>query len=133
MQAVLDLVGNWNIDPARPGPVRGSGHGKSLPAHRALAQRKDNQQSDNQLMDNQQMDNPRPRFHLAVAVDDLEIGDFHSLAERIAAARVEFVIPPHLRFAGAPGEQWTMFCYDPAGNALEFTAFADDAEVFRPE
>ena len=34
-------------------------------------------------------------------------------------------------FAGLPGEQSTMFVLDPAGNALEFKAFADDADVFR--
>ena len=37
---------------------------------------------------------------------------------------------PYLRFEGLPGEQWTMFLLDPAGNALEFKAFADDAQVF---
>jgi extradiol dioxygenase family protein len=35
-----------------------------------------------------------------------------------------------LRFAGEPGEQKTMFVRDPSGNALEFKAFADDAQVF---
>ena len=41
-----------------------------------------------------------------------------------------FVIEPYLRFEGQPGEQWTMFLLDPAGNALEFKAFADDSQVF---
>ena len=36
----------------------------------------------------------------------------------------------HPRFAGEAGEQWTMFFYDPAGNALEFKAFADEAQIF---
>ena len=40
------------------------------------------------------------------------------------------MIEPYLRFEGLPGEQWTMFLLDPAGNALEFKAFADDAQVF---
>ena len=31
-----------------------------------------------------------------------------------------------MRFEGEVGEQWTMFLLDPAGNALEFKAFADD-------
>lgn len=26
--------------------------------------------------------------------------------------------------------QWTVFLYDPAGNTLEFKAFADDTQVF---
>ena len=52
------------------------------------------------------------------------------LADRLRAAGVEFVIEPHVRFAGQTGEQWTMFLLDPAGNALEFKAFADDSQVF---
>jgi extradiol dioxygenase family protein len=43
---------------------------------------------------------------------------------------VRFGIEPHIRFKGQVGEQATMFFYDPSGNALEFKAFADDANVF---
>jgi extradiol dioxygenase family protein len=60
----------------------------------------------------------------------LEVDDFHVLAERLLAPGHPFFIEPYLRFAGLPGEQWTMFLLDPAGNALEFKAFADDAQVF---
>ena len=42
------------------------------------------------------------------------------------------MIEPYLRFEGQPGEQWTMFLRDPAGNALEFKAFADDGRRLRP-
>ena len=52
------------------------------------------------------------------------------LAERLESAGVEFVIAPTVRFAGAPGEQATMFLLDPAGNALEFKAMADPAKLF---
>ena len=31
---------------------------------------------------------------------------------------------PQLRLAGAPGEQWTMFFYDPFGNPLQIKGFA---------
>ena len=55
---------------------------------------------------------------------------FHELADRLRTADVDFVIEPYVRFEGRPGEQWTMFLLDPAGNALEFKAFADDSEVF---
>lgn len=34
---------------------------------------------------------------------------FLDLAERLKAARVSFIVEPHLRFPGQPGEQWTMF------------------------
>lgn len=52
------------------------------------------------------------------------------LAERLSAHDVDFVIEPHVRFVGQPGEQHTMFLLDPSGNALEFKAFADDDQVF---
>jgi extradiol dioxygenase family protein len=48
----------------------------------------------------------------------------------LRAAGTEFVIEPYQRFAGEPGEQWTMFLLDPAGNALEFKAFADRSQLF---
>jgi extradiol dioxygenase family protein len=70
-------------------------------------------------------DVPVPHFGLI-----LEIPEFHELADRLRAAGTTFVIEPYVRFAGQPGEQWTMFLLDPAGNAMEFKAFADDAQVF---
>jgi extradiol dioxygenase family protein len=60
----------------------------------------------------------------------LEPGPWRTLAERLTAAGVAFLIPPQTRFAGQAGEQQTMFFLDPSGNALEFKAFADDARVF---
>ena len=53
-----------------------------------------------------------------------------TLAERLKAAGTEFIIAPNVRFQGQAGEQSTMFFLDPSGNALEFKAFADDAQVF---
>lgn len=70
-------------------------------------------------------DVPVPHFGLL-----LQVTQFHELADRLRAAGAEFVIEPYLRFEGQAGEQWTMFFLDPAGNALEFKAFADDAQVF---
>ncbi|MFE7440917.1 VOC family protein [Streptomyces chartreusis] len=70
-------------------------------------------------------DVPVPHFGLI-----LTIAEFHKLAERLRAASTEFVIEPYVRFAGQNSEQWTMFLLDPAGNAMEFKAFADDAQVF---
>ncbi|HEY0806795.1 MAG TPA: VOC family protein [Pseudonocardiaceae bacterium] len=70
-------------------------------------------------------DVPVPHFGLILTVED-----FQDLAGRLKAADTRFVIEPYLRFAGQPGEQWTMFLTDPAGNALEFKAFADDAQIF---
>ena len=70
-------------------------------------------------------DVPVPHFGLI-----LTVADFHELADRLHAAGTPFVIEPYVRFAGETGEQWTMFFYDPAGNAIEFKAFADDTQVF---
>ncbi|WP_306319546.1 MULTISPECIES: VOC family protein [unclassified Streptomyces] len=68
---------------------------------------------------------PVPHFGLV-----LPVPEFQRLAERLTAAGTDFVIEPYVRFQGEPGEQWTMFFLDPAGNALEFKAFADPDQLF---
>lgn len=55
---------------------------------------------------------------------------WQSLADRLAAAGVSFIIEPHIRFKGQVGEQATMFFLDPSGNALEFKAFRDLQSLF---
>ncbi len=70
-------------------------------------------------------DVPVPHFGVILAIPE-----FQALAERLRAAAIDFVIEPHVRFEGQPGEQWTMFLLDPAGNALEFKAFVNDGQVF---
>jgi hypothetical protein len=70
-------------------------------------------------------DVPVPHFGVI-----LSVADFQLFAARLGAQQVDFVIEPHVRFAGEVGEQWTMFFLDPAGNPLEFKAFADDEQVF---
>jgi extradiol dioxygenase family protein len=70
-------------------------------------------------------DVPVPHFGLVLTVDE-----FEKLAGKLQEAGTKFVIEPYVRFEGEPGEQWTMFLLDPAGNALEFKAFADDSQVF---
>ena len=70
-------------------------------------------------------DVPVPHFGLV-----LPVADFQRLAGRLRAAGTAFVIEPYVRFAGEVGEQWTMFFYDPAGNPLEFKAFADLGQLF---
>ena len=47
---------------------------------------------------------PVPHFGAALTEPD-----FHDLAARLKAKGVKFIIEPHLRFEGKPGEQWTMF------------------------
>lgn len=68
---------------------------------------------------------PVPHFGLV-----LPMSEWQALAERLRAAGIEFVVEPHVRFKGQPGEQATMFFLDPSGNALEFKAFADHSQLF---
>ncbi|MGW7293178.1 VOC family protein [Streptomyces xiamenensis] len=68
---------------------------------------------------------PVPHFGLVLPVEE-----FKALAERLTAIGTAFVIEPYVRFEGEPGEQWTMFFLDPAGNAMEFKAFADLEQLF---
>jgi extradiol dioxygenase family protein len=101
----FDLFGHQlvchRVDPAQAAPIAG---GNPVDGH----------------------DVPVPHFGVV-----LELPDWHALADRMRAAGTAFVIEPHLRFAGQPGEQATMFLLDPSGNALEFKAFADiEAQLF---
>jgi uncharacterized protein len=68
---------------------------------------------------------PMPHFGAV-----LDWQDFDVLARRLESAGINFVLKPQVRYAGLPGEQATMFLLDPAGNALEFKAFRDPAQVF---
>lgn len=70
-------------------------------------------------------DVPVPHFGVVLSPKD-----WSALAQRVKQAGVTFGIEPHTRFAGQPGEQSTMFFRDPAGNALEFKAFADLGRLF---
>jgi uncharacterized protein len=70
-------------------------------------------------------DVPVPHFGVV-----LDMADWSDLAERLKAAGTNFVIEPYVRFKGQTGEQATMFFHDPAGNALEFKAFADRSQLF---
>jgi len=58
----------------------------------------------------------------------LEIPTFESLSRKLEASGVRFVVEPHVRFKGQPGEQATMFVLDPSGNAIEFKAFRNIQE-----
>ena len=60
----------------------------------------------------------------------LPMEDWNRLAARLTAAGTRFIIEPQTRFKGQVGEQATMFFLDPAGNALEFKAFADPDQLF---
>ncbi len=60
----------------------------------------------------------------------LSIPEWEAMADRLRRAGIAFIIEPHIRFKGEPGEQATMFFLDPSGNALELKAFADMSSLF---
>ncbi len=62
---------------------------------------------------------PMPHFGLVLQKDY-----WLALAKRLESANMQFVIKPHLRFEGQPGEQWTMFFLDPFGNPIEVKGFS---------
>lgn len=68
-----------------------------------------------------------PIFHFGLVLD---MAAFEALATKLKAAGADFLIEPRVRFEGQPGEQHTMFVRDPAGNGLEFKAFADPSRIF---
>ena len=70
-------------------------------------------------------DVPVPHFGVILTMEK-----WKALAERVTRAGTAFVIEPYIRFKGEVGEQATMFFLDPAGNALEFKAFADMNQLF---
>lgn len=95
-------------------------HGHQIVAHLvhgAIADRATNAVDGDQV--------PVPHFGLV-----LDMPEWQALAERLREAGTPFVIEPHVRFKGQPGEQATMFLLDPSGNALEFKAFADRSRLF---
>lgn len=70
-------------------------------------------------------DVPVPHFGVV-----LDMVTFKKFSEKLIQKNVTFIIEPYLRFKGQVGEQATMFFKDPAGNALEFKAFADLTQLF---
>lgn len=68
---------------------------------------------------------PVPHFGLCLGVEE-----WQALATRLEDSGVAFVIKPTLRFAGSPGEQYTMFFKDPSNNNLEFKAMTNPDNLF---
>jgi uncharacterized protein len=68
---------------------------------------------------------PMPHFGLV-----LELRDWQAMADRLRQAGTSFIFEPQLRFAGEPGEQWTMFFTDPFGNPLEVKGFRSISHLF---
>jgi extradiol dioxygenase family protein len=69
---------------------------------------------------------PVPHFGLVLTQPQ-----FQSLAAGVKAAGIEFVIEPHLRFEGMPGEQYTMFFQDPSGTS-PYAAHTRENDINNP-
>ena len=68
---------------------------------------------------------PMPHFGLV-----LQLPEWQAMAQRLRAAGTEFVLEPQVRYAGQPGEQWTMFFCDPFGNPIEVKGFRSLAGLY---
>jgi extradiol dioxygenase family protein len=68
---------------------------------------------------------PMPHFGLV-----LNLPDWRTLADRLTATGIDFVMAPQIRFEGQPGEQWTMFFLDPFKNPIEVKGFADLNQIY---
>ena len=68
---------------------------------------------------------PIPHFGVV-----LEWNEFKNFSKELIKQKIDFQIAPYLRFEGEPGEQLTMFFYDPSGNALEFKSFKNSEQLF---
>ena len=68
---------------------------------------------------------PVPHFGAVLGMEA-----WRALAEKLTAAGTDFIVEPHIRFEGLPGEQATMFFLDPSGNAIELKAMRDPAKLF---
>lgn len=55
---------------------------------------------------------------------------WQAMADALSNHRIKFIIEPHVRFQGLPGEHATMFFRDPSGNAIEMKSFKDLDQLF---
>lgn len=69
---------------------------------------------------------PVPHFGII-----LEKKDWDTLAKKLSATNIKFIIEPRTRFKGKAGEQSTMFIKDLSGNVLEFKSFQNDTDIFK--
>ena len=68
---------------------------------------------------------PTPHFGCVLSLEQ-----FSMIKDNLQKEGVEFIIPPQIRYAGKPEEQWTMFFLDLSGNPLEFKAFKNEERMF---
>ncbi len=94
--------------------------------HQLVIHKVENYKPQNHFNSVDKQDVPVPHFGVV-----LDWKAFWDLSKRLQSLNIEFQIEPYVRFEGQPGEQATMFFYDPSGNALEFKAFQDPNQLFK--
>ncbi len=70
---------------------------------------------------------PMPHLGVALPLDDWKVLAAHLRSQGI----IEFELAPTVRFEGEPGEQWTMFFFDPSGNPIEIKGFSSLDALFQ--
>ncbi|MEN4128622.1 VOC family protein [Serratia marcescens] len=60
----------------------------------------------------------------------LSTADWLNLVERLKTKDVQFDISPVTRFKNEPGQQYTLFFFDPSGNPIEIKGFDSFDDVF---
>lgn len=68
---------------------------------------------------------PMPHFGVV-----LPMPAWRELAQKLEDQGIDFELAPQVRFEGEPGEQATMFFFDPSGNPIEIKGFQDNAGIF---
>lgn len=68
---------------------------------------------------------PIPHFGVV-----LDLEKFKEIETILLNNKIEFIVPPNVRYANMPGEQWTMFILDPSQNPIEFKAYKNIEEMF---
>ena len=69
---------------------------------------------------------PIPHFGII-----LEKSVWDILANQLIGGKINFLLPPKLRFRGTVAEQWSMFFYDPFNNGIEFKSFENSDLIFQ--
>ncbi len=69
---------------------------------------------------------PVPAKHFGII---MEWDDWHAMAEKLKAAKVDFVWGPDVTNHDALGEVGSLFINDPSGNSVEFKSYRDKSKI----
>ncbi len=69
---------------------------------------------------------PMPHFGAV-----LNHAQWQQAADKLTTAKASFILKPQMRYAGATGEQYTLFVLDPSGYAIELKSMTDAGALFK--